>query len=406
MHQGIAALLGLQSWIVYRVERGEGAIEVFVGKPRKEACCPACGARTRRVWGRARGWRRVLHTWCGGLPVYLRVRPRRFRCGQCRKVFVERFAGIRPWGRCTEQAEQVLLRELAGRSFRSTAVHLQVGVGVLRRVVLRRVAPQIDLQAAVQDLPELSLSLDEHSFRHQDMAVTLTAVVPDRQVLALLPDDRKRTVEAFFRQMPEEVRGRVRAVCVDLKDTWRKLLRRVLPQAQVVADPFHVIQDANRRVDEARRIEQELRRRKIPRWPLLKNQEDLTPKQAEVLRAIYRQYPTLAHFHWAKEQLRAFYRAPSFRHAQALLDRLLFSLQHADDAELVRWGRTLHAWKAELLSYHRHRVTSAYTEGIHTKIKLLKRLSYGFRNRHMYVRKMLLGLVPLAFLLRPPHLLT
>ena len=44
MHQGIAALLGLQSWIIYRVERTEEA---------KEACCPACGARTRRVWGRA-----------------------------------------------------------------------------------------------------------------------------------------------------------------------------------------------------------------------------------------------------------------------------------------------------------------------------------------------------------------
>jgi transposase len=79
MHQGIAALLGLQSWIVYRVEPGEGAIEVFVGRPRKEARCPVCGARTRRVHDRARRWRRVLHTWSGHRPVYLRVRPRRFR---------------------------------------------------------------------------------------------------------------------------------------------------------------------------------------------------------------------------------------------------------------------------------------------------------------------------------------
>jgi len=91
--------------------------------------------------------------------------------------------------------------------------------------------------------------------------------------------------------------------------------------------------------------------------------------------------------------------------AQAILARLPRFLRHADDAELVRWGRTLRAWKAELLSYHRHRVTSAYTEGVHTRIKLLKRLSHGFRNRQMYVRKMLLGLVPLALLLRPPHLL-
>jgi transposase len=62
MHQGIAALLGLQSWIVYRVEPGEGAIEVFVRRPRKEARCPVCGARTRRVHDQARRWRRVLHT--------------------------------------------------------------------------------------------------------------------------------------------------------------------------------------------------------------------------------------------------------------------------------------------------------------------------------------------------------
>jgi transposase len=228
----------------------------------------------------------------------------------------------------------------------------------------------------------VALSLDEHSFRHQDMAVTVTVVSPRRQVVALLPDDRVRTVEGFFRDWPDSAKRRVRAVCVDLKDSWRKLVRRVFPHASVVADPFHVIQDANRRVDEARRVEQELCRRKIPRWPLLKNQEELTAKQAETLRALYRQYPTLAQFHWAKEQLRAFYRAPTPAQAHTLLDRLLFFLQHAEDAELVRWGRTLRSWKDELWSYHQHRVTSAYTEGIHTKIKLLKRLSYGFRNRH------------------------
>jgi transposase len=268
MHQGIAALLGLQSWIVYRVEPGEGAIEVFVGRPRKEARCPVCGARTRRVHDRARRWRRVLHTWSGHRPVYLRVRPRRFRCGSCGKVFTEAFPGIRPWGRTTDYAEGVLLKQLAGRSFRSTAHHGGVGVGTLRRLVQRRVNPQPDVSAVLPAVPEVALSLDEHSFRHQDMAVTVTVVSPRRQVVALLPDDRVRTVEGFFRDWPDSAKRRVRAVCVDLKDSWRKLVRRVFPHASVVADPFHVIQDANRRVDEARRVEQELCRRKIPRWPL------------------------------------------------------------------------------------------------------------------------------------------
>jgi transposase len=176
MHQGIAALLGLQSWVVYRTEVGEQAVEVFVGRPRKEVRCPACGVLTRRVHDRSRRWRRVLHTWSGQRPVYLRVRPRRFRCGRCGKVFTEAFPGLRPWARATEHTERALLCELAGRSFRSTARHLGVGVGTLRRLVLRRVGPEVDASTVLQDLPEVALSLDEHSFRHQDMAVTITVV--------------------------------------------------------------------------------------------------------------------------------------------------------------------------------------------------------------------------------------
>lgn len=135
-----------------------------------------------------------------------------------REVFTEPFPGIRRWGRLTDHAEGVLLQQLAGRSFRSTAHHLGIGVGALRRLVLRRVNPQPDVSVALPDASEVALSLDEHSFRHQDMAVTVTAVYPCRQVLALLPDDRLRTVEDFFRQWPDSARHRVRAVCVDLKD--------------------------------------------------------------------------------------------------------------------------------------------------------------------------------------------
>nr|MBO2470001.1 hypothetical protein [Bacillota bacterium] len=55
---------------------------------------------------------------------------------------------------------------------------------------------------------------------------------------------------------------------------------------------------------------------------------------------------------------------------------------------------------------HTWRVSNGYTEGVHTKIKLLKRISYGFRNREIYVRKMLLAFMPLAWLTSHPQLLT
>ena len=51
-------------------------------------------------------------------------------------------------------------------------------------------------------------------------------------------------------------------------------------------------------------------------------------------------------------------------------------------------------------------MSNGYTEGVHTKIKLLKRISYGFRNREIYVRKMLLAFLPLAWLTATPYFLT
>jgi transposase len=65
---------------------------------------------------------------------------------------------------------------------------------------------------------------------------------------------------------------------------------------------------------------------------------------------------------------------------------------------MVCWGRTLKRWKVYLLNYFEHRTTNAYTEGVHTKMKLLKRASYGLRNIEVYVKKMLLGFLPPLFL--------
>jgi len=46
VHRGIAALSGPPSWTVYRIASQEDAVEVFVGRPRQETGCPACGAQT------------------------------------------------------------------------------------------------------------------------------------------------------------------------------------------------------------------------------------------------------------------------------------------------------------------------------------------------------------------------
>lgn len=104
--------------------------------------------------------------------------------------------------------------------------------------------------------------------------------------------------------------------------------------------------------------------------------------------------PQLRQYYVIKEWLRQLYRCPDCPAAEALMSRILIACQTSDDAEIVRWGRTLSRWRRGILNYFLSRGTNAYTEGAHTKIKLTKRASYGFRNVSVYIKKMLLAFLP------------
>ena len=107
-----------------------------------------------------------------------------------------------------------------------------------------------------------------------------------------------------------------------------------------------------------------------------------------------------------KEALRNFYRLKHKKTAEKRLKDLIEIALLSDDAAMMQWGRTLKRWSRYILNYFDNRTTNAYTEGIHTKIKMIKRVSFGFRNVDVYVRKVLLSLFLLATILSLPHFLT
>ncbi|MBT9258586.1 MAG: hypothetical protein KM310_02325 [Clostridiales bacterium] len=56
MKKGMANVLGVKGWMVYKVETGTDEADVYVGRPKKEARCPHCGAVTRHTGIKSSGW--------------------------------------------------------------------------------------------------------------------------------------------------------------------------------------------------------------------------------------------------------------------------------------------------------------------------------------------------------------
>ena len=386
---GTTILLGLKDYKVGEVWGEEDRVTVEVEIKGKEKC-PDCGSSRLYSHGMSQP-RQVLHTWSNGRQVYLVLPRHRWKCYDCSHTFTEGRELMRPHSRLTRPAEAEALWQLKDRSFGQVTRELGIGYGTLRRLLERETDEE--MLGFIQDEDEIHLGIDEHSFRHQELAHTVTEV-KQRKVLGILRDDRIATLKKFLSKIAGD---KVKEVCIDMKDGLRKAMEALFPLAKVVVDPFHVIADANKRMGEARRIEQDVHRKKkvqIPKKIFLVGRERLTEEKRQKVDTLLEKYPGLKAFYWAKEKITELYRQQSREEATRLLDNIIFNLKSADDAELVRWGNTLKHWREPILNHFDNHTTNGFTEGCHTKIKMLKRISYGLRNVEVYCRKMLLGFVP------------
>lgn len=289
--------------------------------------------------------------------------------------------------------KKLVLWLLSLMSFKAVSKLLKISYGKAKKILMEAKAIPGLLRSMINGSEELHLGIDEHSFKHQEMVLIITDVKA-KKVLEVLKDDRVATLEAFLSEIPAH---KVKEVCIDMKEAFRKAANRLFPEANVVVDHFHMIADANKRMDEARRIEQDVRHKgkvKIPKKIFLVARENLSDRGRQRVDELLKTYPNLKGFYWAKERLRDVYRACDKSEAAELLDLIIMNLKASDDAELYRWGNTLKRWRQPILNYFDNRTTNAFTEGCNTKIKMLKRLSFGLRDVTVYTRKVLLGFLP------------
>ncbi len=124
--------------------------------------------------------------------------------------------------------------------------------------------------------------------------------------------------------------------------------------------------------------------------------EPLRPRPAEALAAIQHAYPALGARYRLQEDLRLWLQAPARPAAAAQRARWLIHAEACDHAEGYAGAQTVKRWRPAIRARWDlgRAVTNGFIEGGHTKIKAQKRLSYGFRHRDRYRRKIRRGVLP------------
>lgn len=393
-------------------------IHLFLKPMRKTAVCPRCLKRTKTRYDTL-PVRTILHTTIGEQLLYLHIAPRRFLC-ICApdKPFAEKTPGITGKRRTTMRFDKDVLEHLRGQSFKTVEGKLALSYPALRSRLESAVDPHRIKWELLTDLDEIHLGLDGHHLVNKRFVETVTEVkahIP----LGILPGITKATLSKGLKSAPEHTRKKIKTINLDMDDGAIAVARQIFPDALIVIDKFHVVMDANHRLNEARLIEQEVTnqnrakkgqgRETIPIQVLRLAKEHLHADEKEDLENLFLKYPRIKIWYIAKEKLRDIYQSKTRQEAEQKFMSLALMLSVQDDIELIRWGRSLKYYKAEILNYFCYKTTNAYTEGIHVRCKLVQRLSCGFRNADVYIRKALLMLLPLSVIVSEklyPHYLS
>lgn len=410
MKNCISKFLEIQGYKIGQIqERNKQELVIRITK--KKACknkCPGCGSL--KISCHAKGkYRLKKHSHFQEKLIYLEVKRDRLICLKCRTVFAEELPEIKKYSRRSDNFTKQSLSYLAKNSFNEVGTVNKVGYQTLKNSLYKHVDPFQLLREKIKllsELDEIFLGIDGQSFRGLDMVLTITEVRL-KELLTILPSELQIDLKRFLEQLPLEMRLKVKGVAMDMTNKHWRLIKSYLPNARIVIDHYHVVACAIMHLQRIRTSLQSARHISIPiKKELNKNRESLTDFEKKKIDKYFDMYPELLEAYLVKEEIRSFYYLTKYEDAKERLKALITKLTKSREPELKELGRTLINWQIEILNYFKCKITNAYTEGLHTKCKLIKRKSFGFRNVETYVRKLILGLLPFTVLWSYTHFLT
>lgn len=326
---------------------------------------------------------RDLSVW--GKQVLLHVPVRRFQCEPCGRPFTEHLPSIDPRRRQTRRYEQYVYerclvsdrKAVAGQEHLSELTVKDIFIKWAKRATRRT----LERPVRVLGIDEIALKK-----RHKQYALVLSDL-ERRCVIAILPNRKKETLIGWLKAWPEADRKAIRVVSTDLWEPYRRAVQEALPQAQQVADRFHVMKQLNERLTQARRAlqkqaDQTTRQAlKGSHWLLLKARRDLTSEEETKLQTVLAVSSELRTMCLLKEEFRTICdKARDREQAARFLRAWICKVQFTRNKRLLKFVATLRNWWHEFLNYFIARVTQGFVEGINNAIRTIIRRAYGFRN--------------------------
>ncbi len=383
----MTSLLNSQEFKVVDYQFQEG-IGIFLRLEKRElkVKCPCCESLTDKL--HQNHWYVVRDLAFGEQQIYLKVNRRQMRCDQCGHKFSEELNLVKKKRNYTERLRNKIIKEVLSSDIKNVAIRYGFSEQEVE-TMLKELGAEL-MKKKPENLQRLGI--DEIAVVKGQKNYYVVLIDLDQGiVLGIIENRKKAEIEKYLEAWGEEVLGQIQEVSIDLWQMYKNIAEKLIPQAEVIADRFHVMKQVQDELDQERRktkrtaepLKNNQKKEQIlggltkSKYVLLKNEKDLNDDESQRLKLVKKVAPKLGKMHELKEKFRNIYES-SKDWVEGIFNFADW-LKEAQDYFPHSCG-TIIRWIGEIIAYFDHRTTQGVVEGINNKLKLIKRRGYGFRN--------------------------
>lgn len=227
----------------------------------------------------------------------------------------------------------------------------------------------------------------------------LTVIIDHRthKVIWVSQSRRKEALDTFFEILGSEACKKIKVVTCDQHRGYAESVAQYCPQADLVWDHFHLVQQFNEALNDERKIEWERRKDKESdedllagkyRYIYLTKANNRSKVDRQHMDEVMARNFKIAQMEFIKE------------HFHKIFTQNDITTGHKMLCECYEWAREIKAnflakyfWdlieRKEFLNYFKHKITSGVSEGVNRAIKTLKWVAYGYKDMTYFALKIM-----------------
>ena len=387
-------------------QRGNGLIEVIIENRKKKVRCPICNKFTSSVHDKLRPIRSIYLDSCGS-KVDLIIYKKRYHCYKCNKTFTEELNINTSKGNISNKVIIQIRIDLLNYnlSLKYIADKNRVSITFVENELLNIIS---GIPKHILNLPRV-ISFDE--FKADTKEGKYAFILNDpmhKKVLDILPNRKKEYLMQYFTYCNN--RHSVEFVISDMYEPYLLVTQTMFPKAKYVVDRFHYTTYIMDALDNIRIRLQKIFGEKSKEYKLLKNKKNVSLLRkysneinwwvftkryknghmvdvlpVDVLDDLLKISNDLMEGYYLKEDFLDIIHHPNQMDVEKQINKWISKCIEKNIPEFVEAAGTISRWNEYILnSFIDERYSNGYTEGTNNKIKVIKRIAFGYKSFELF----------------------